>query len=142
MNKKNDAKVTIGGKIYNLAGYENVEYLQRIANYLNRKCDELKAEIGRNIINDSEMNILMQINIADDYLKVKAEQEKSFSDEDERLKEIASLKRELVTIQTKLETEKQENETIRKENVELQKKIVKLETELSEKQKTKKETAK
>ncbi|MCQ2537717.1 MAG: cell division protein ZapA [Lachnospiraceae bacterium] len=141
MNKKNDTRVTIGGKTYNIAGYENVEYLQRIAAYLNKKADELKLELGYNIINDSEKNILMQINIADDYLKLKDQQAESFSDADGRLKEISSLKREVVALQTKLEAEKSENEERRKENVELQKRIVKLETELQNTKKTvKKET--
>lgn len=143
MNKKNDTQVSINGKIYNIAGYENVDYLHQIAAYLNKKSDELKTGLGHNIINDSEKNILMQINIADDYLKLKAQHEESNFDADGRLKELASLKREVIALQTKLDAEKNENDEIRKENVELQKRIVKLETELTNTKKaTKKETIK
>ncbi len=139
MNKKNDAKVLINGKYYNIAGYENVEYLQKIAAFLNKKADELKTQLGYNIINDSEKNVLMQINLADDYLKLKEEQEQNFSEADEKFKELASLKRDIISLQTKLDSSIQENEALRKENVELQKKIVKLETEANDKKRVKKE---
>ncbi len=139
MNKKNDVQVSINGKVYNIAGYENVDYLQKIATYLNKKASELKNELGYNIINDSEKNVLMQINLADDYLKLKEQQDANSSEADEKFKEISSLKRDIISLQTKLDAAAQEKEALRKENVELQKKIVKLETEASEKKKAKKE---
>lgn len=139
MNKKNDVQVSINGKVYNIAGYENVDYLQKIATYLNKKASELKNELGYNIINDSEKNVLMQINLADDYLKLKEQQDANSSEADEKFKEISSLKRDIISLQSKLDAAAQEKEALRKENVELQKKIVKLETEASEKKKAKKE---
>lgn len=131
MNKKNDAQVVINGKTYSISGYENVEYLQRIATYLNQKSSELKSQLGHNIINDSEKNVLMQINLADDYLKLKMKQEENSAESQEKQKEIASLKREIVALQTKLETAETEGKLLRSENIELQKKNVKLETQLT-----------
>ena len=131
MNKKNDTTVFINGKTYNIAGYEDVDYLQRIASYLNRKSDELKNSLGYNIVSESDKNILMQINIADDYLKLKAMQEESSSDADGREKEIQALKRDIVALSTKLENDELENTTLKKENFELQKKVIRLEAELS-----------
>ncbi|MBQ7636744.1 MAG: cell division protein ZapA [Lachnospiraceae bacterium] len=131
MNKKNDAQVIINGKNYNIAGYENVEYLHKIADYINKKQAELKAENGNNIINDSERNILMMINIADDYLKLR-EREKDMSyGYDDRQKEAADLKRELVNLRTSLDKLEKENKSLKSENVELQKNQVRLETEIS-----------
>ncbi len=130
MNTKNDTLVNINGKNYNIAGYEDVEYLQKIALYLNQKHNELKTQLGHNIINESDRNILMQINIADDYLKLKNKQIEYTDDADDRQKEIAALHRDLVAVQTKLETNEREGKMLRDENVELQKKIVRLETEL------------
>ncbi len=132
MNKKNDARVCINGKNYNIAGYENVEYLHKIADYINQKQAELKGQNGSNIINDSEKNILMMINIADDYLKLKERDEEISFGFDDRQKEISTLKREIVNLQTRLEEAEKENKLLRTDNVELQKKQVRLETELSQ----------
>ncbi len=132
MNKKNDARVCINGKNYNIAGYENVEYLHRIADYINNKYAEIKGQNGSNIINDSEKNILMMINIADDYLKLREKDEEISYGFDDRQKEIANLKRELVGLQTRLEAAENDNKLLRADNVELQKKQVRLETELSQ----------
>ncbi|MCR5584907.1 MAG: cell division protein ZapA [Lachnospiraceae bacterium] len=131
MNKKNDARVCINGKNYNIAGYENVEYLHKIADYINKKQAEIKGQNGSNIINDSEKNILMMINIADDYLKLRERDEEISYGFDDRQKEIANLKRELVNLQTKLDAVENDNKLLRADNVELQKKQVRLETELS-----------
>ncbi len=131
MNKKNDTTVFINGKSYNIAGYEDVDYLQKIAMYLNKKYDELKNSLGYNIVSESDKNILMQMNIADDYLKLKAIQEESSNDADGREKEIQSLKRDIVALSTKLENEELENTTLKKENFDLQKKVIRLEAELS-----------
>ena len=130
MNKKNDAHVIINGKNYNIAGYENVEYLHQIADYINKKHAEIKSQNGNNIINDSERNILIMINIADDYLKLREREEETFSGFGDRQKEISGLKRDLANLQTRLENAEQENKLLRADNLDLQKKIVRLETEL------------
>ena len=39
--KKYGAELLIGGKIITLRGYESSEYLQQVANYMNRKLSEL-----------------------------------------------------------------------------------------------------
>ena len=71
MKKRNDVKVVIGGKQYNMGGYESEEYLQSIASYINAKTDELKQNGGFPKLDSDIVNILLQINIADDYFKVK-----------------------------------------------------------------------
>ncbi|MBO7336617.1 MAG: cell division protein ZapA [Lachnospiraceae bacterium] len=134
MNKKNGTTVLIGGKTYNIAGYEDVDYLQKIATYINQRSEELKSGLGHNIINDAEKNVLIQINLADDYLKLKAQQELNSSDADDRSKEMSALKRDNVAMQTKLEAAENQIKTLTHENNELQKKIIRLETELSLKQ--------
>ncbi|MCR5824829.1 MAG: cell division protein ZapA [Lachnospiraceae bacterium] len=130
MNKKNDAHVIINGKNYNIAGYENVEYLHQIADYINKKHAEIKSQNGNNIINDSERNILIMINIADDYLKLREREEETFSGFGDHQKEISGLKRDLANLQARLENAEQENKLLRADNLDLQKNIVRLETEL------------
>ncbi len=112
MNKKNDAQVVINGKPYNIAGYENVEYLHRIADYINKKQAELREQVRSNIINDSERNILIMINIADDYLKLKDREETGAADLD-RQREINALKKELAETRRLLEKAEEENKVLK-----------------------------
>ena len=46
MAEKHFTEVTIAGKIYTLGGYEDEEYLQRIASYVNSKQNELRKMQG------------------------------------------------------------------------------------------------
>ena len=40
MSAKTNAEVVIDGKVYTLSGYENEEYLQKVAAYINNKIAE------------------------------------------------------------------------------------------------------
>lgn len=132
MNKRNDVAVVIGGKMYNLGGYESEEYMQKLASYINAKNDELKRQDGYLRMEAELKGILTQINIADDYFKAKRNQEELSTDAEEKNRENAELKRELIGLQTRLESVEQENRVLREENLELQKKLIRVETELEE----------
>ena len=132
MKKRNDVKVVIGGKQYNMGGYESEEYLQSIASYINAKADELKQQGGFPKLDSDIVNILLQINIADDYFKVKRSQEEISWDYEERQKENVDLKREIIGLQAKLETYEQENRVMKEDNLELQKRLIRMEAEVEE----------
>jgi len=132
MQKRNDVKVVIGGKQYNMGGYESEEYLQSIASYINAKSAELKQQGGYPKLDSDIVNILLQINIADDYFKLKKTQEETDRDYSERQKENVDLKREIIALQAKLETYEQENRAMKEDNLELQKKLIRMETEVEE----------
>lgn len=132
MKKRNDVKVVIGGKQYNMGGYESEEYLQSIASYINAKIEELKQNGGFPKLDSDIVNILLQINIADDYFKLKRIQEETDRDYSEKQKENVDLKREIIGLQAKLETYEQESRAVREENLELQKRIIRMEAELDE----------
>ena len=132
MNKKNDAQVIINGKNYNIAGYENVEYLHKIADYINNKQAALKGVNGNNIINDSERNILIMINIADDYLKLKALEEENSANFVDHKKEVEKLQNTISEYRNKLEETEKENRLLRKDNLELQRKVIRFETEMKD----------
>ena len=103
MASKTDTEVIIGGKVFTLCGYESEEYLQKVASYINNKLVEYgKVESFRRQNVDMQ-NILLQLNIADDYFKAK-KQIHSLEDEIEaKEKELYDLKHELVSAQMKLE---------------------------------------
>ena len=132
MNKRNDVAVVIGGKMYNLGGYESEEYMQKLASYINAKSEELKRQEGYLRMESELKNILMQINIADDYFKAKRNQEETSADAEEKNRENTELRRELIGLQTRLESAEQENRILREENLELQKRLIRVETELEE----------
>ncbi len=103
MSSKNAAKVTIGGKTYTLSGNESEEYLQEVASYLNGKIAQLRSdEDYRNVPFDMR-NVLLQLNLADDYFKARSEIRQLQKTLEEREQELADLKHELVAAQMKLE---------------------------------------
>lgn len=132
MKKRNDVKVVIGGKQYNMGGYESEEYLQSIASYINAKTDELKQNGGFPKLDSDIVNVLLQINIADDYFKLKRNQEETDREYSEKQKENVDLKREIIGLQAKLETYEQESRAVREENLELQKRLIRMEAEIEE----------
>jgi len=132
MKKRNDVKVVIGGKQYNMGGYESEEYLQSIASYINAKTDELKQNGAFPKLDSDIVNILLQINIADDYFKVKKNQDDIERELSEKQKENVDLKREIIGLQAKLETFEQESRAMKEDNLELQKRLIRMEAELDE----------
>jgi len=132
MKKRNDVKVVIGGKQYNMGGYESEEYLQSIAAYINSKTDELKQQGAFPKLDSDIVNILLQINIADDYFKLKKSQEEMDREYTEKQKENVDLKREIIGLQAKLETYEQESRAMKDENLELQKRLIRMEAEVDE----------
>lgn len=135
MNKYHDIEVIINNKRYTLSGYESEEYLQKIASYINNKHIEFRNKDAYKFLDSDLKNILMQINIADDYFKTKDHIKELEKENEAKSNEIFDMKHELISVQTKLDTALKEAEELKKELYEYQKKIVRLETELSEAEK-------
>jgi cell division protein ZapA len=135
MNKRTDIEVIINNKRYTLGGYESEEYLQKVATYINNKYAELKKQdFYRNL--DSDMrNVLLQINLADDYFRLKKQMQTIETDSDSKSNEIFDLKHEIILLQTKLEVVERELIAAKEDNLEEQKRVIRLETELNESRK-------
>ena len=129
MADKNDIPVVINGRIYNLSGYENTDYLQEVANYMNSKIAECKASDGFRRLNAEYQNILLAINIADDYFKVKNETGKLSAQDDEKEKQIYDLRHEVIETQIKYESAIRLVEEYKEQVNALQRKIIQLEAE-------------
>ena len=71
MSTKTDTEVIINGKVFTLSGYESEEYLQKVASYINNKIAEYNKVDGFKRQSSDTQNVLMQLNIADDYFKAK-----------------------------------------------------------------------
>jgi len=130
MATKHDTEVIIGGKVFTLSGYESEEYLQRIAAYINSKISEYSKIDSYSRQSVDVQNVLLQLNIADDYFKIKDKYEELKNISESKDKELYDVKHDLVTNQIKMKSLEESLQKLRDENNENQKKIVKLETEL------------
>ena len=133
MAVKTDTEVIIGGKVLTLSGYESEEYLQRVASYINNKLTEYSKLDGYTRQTPDRQNILMQLNIADDYFKARKQIGLLEEELQGKEKELYDLKHELVASQIKLEYAEKSLKSVQKELNESSKKIVRLETELADK---------
>ena len=119
MSAKTSAEVVIDGKVYTLSGYEGEEYLQKIAAYINNKINEFDALENTRHLPGNMKSTLIQLNIADDYFKARAQVEKLERDVELRDKEIYDLKHDLIANQIKTETAEASMKELEAENKEL-----------------------
>lgn len=132
MAEKTSAEVIIGGKVYTLSGYEGEEYLQRVATYINNKINEFNSmEELRRFPNDMKATLL-QLNIADDYFKAKAQIEKLEQEIEQKDKEIYDLKHDLISNQIKSESDEKSLKELETQNRELLLNKAKLEASLED----------
>lgn len=130
MAGKIDTEVIIGGKVLRLSGYESEEYLQKVAAYINSKITEYnRVESFRRAPVDTQ-NVLMQLNIADDYFKAKKQISLLEEEISAKEKELYDLKHELIASQIKLDNTEKNMKILKKDLDESSKKVIRLETEL------------
>ncbi|MBQ8592435.1 MAG: cell division protein ZapA [Lachnospiraceae bacterium] len=132
MSVKTDTEVIIGGKVFTLSGYESEEYLQKVASYINNKMAEYNKVDGFRRQSLDTQNVLLQLNIADDYFKAKQQITLLEEDIESKEKELYDLKHELIAAQIKLESTEKSIKTMQKELNDNAKTIVRMETELKE----------
>ena len=103
MASKNVTQVLIGGKIYTLSGYESEEYLQRVAGYLNGKITQIKTLEGYARMPQEMKSLLLNLNTADDYFKLKAQADQLAEQISAKDRELYEIKHELITVQMRQE---------------------------------------
>lgn len=131
MSAKTDTEVIIGGKVFTLSGNESEEYLQKVASYINNKINEYnKVESFKRQPMDTQ-NVLLQLNIADDFFKAKKQLSILEEELENKEKELYGLKHDLISAQIKLESSDERIKSLQDELNESSKKIVRLETELN-----------
>lgn len=133
MPAKTSAEVVIDGKVYTLSGYEGEEYLQRVAGYINSKIAEFEAMDDYKYIPLNMKGTMIQLNIADDYFKAKAQVEKLERDLEIKDKEIYDLKHDLISNQIKTENAEASLKELESENKELLLNKARLEAALEDK---------
>ena len=130
MASKTDTEVIIGGKVFTLSGYESEEYLQKVASYINNKISEYNKIDGFKRQPIDTQNVLLQLNIADDYFKSKKQIELMEEQLSEKEKELYDIKHELIATQIKLENTEKNSKSLQTKLDESSKKIIQLETQV------------
>ena len=130
MASKTDTEVLIGGKVFTLSGYESEEYLQKVASYINNKIAEYNKIDGFKRQPIDTQNVLLQLNIADDYFKSKKQIELMEEQLSEKEKELYDLKHELIATQIKLENTEKNSKNLQTKLDDSSKKIIQLETQV------------
>lgn len=131
MNNRTETDVIINGKQYSIIGYESEEYLQRVASYINSKYAEMRSQKWYKDMNPDMRAVVMQINLADDYFKLKQQLTDLTDETEDRDNEIYKLKHDLIAAQGDIQELQRKIEKLQQANLDEQKKSVRLETELN-----------
>ena len=129
MVQKNDIKVVINNKVYTLSGQESEDYLQNVATYINGKSAEWQSSEAYRRFNAEYQNVLLALNIADDYFKAKDQVNQMLTEDDDKDKQIYDLRHEVIEVQIKYESAQKMIEEYKDKISELQRQIIKLEAE-------------
>lgn len=132
MSAKTDTEVIIGGKVLTVSGNESAEYLQKVATYINNKLTEYNKMDSFKRQPVDKQNMLLQLNMADDYFKARNQNELLEQDLKAKENELYDLKHELIATQLKLDNTNKALKEAQDELNENAKQIVRLETELKE----------
>ena len=127
MNNRTQAEVIINGKQYSIIGCESEEYLQKVASYIN----SIRAQKWFKEVSPDMREVVLQINIADDYFKMKSKLAQVSEEAEERDNEIYRLKHDLIAAQGEAQELQRKLEKLQQANMDEQKKSVRLETELN-----------
>lgn len=72
---KNRIEVIIGGAIYALQGEESEEHIQKVAKLINEKLIDIQKVAGKTKLTSHKANMLVALNVADEYVKVQQQLE-------------------------------------------------------------------
>ncbi|MDD6058239.1 MAG: cell division protein ZapA [Clostridiales bacterium] len=132
MSEKTSTEVIIGGKVYTLSGYEEEGYLHKVAAYINNKINEFESMDSFRRLSSDMRSTLIQLNIADDYFKAKAQAQKLEQEIEQKDREIYDLKHDLISSQLKAESDADSLKELEKKNRELMLGKAKLEATLED----------
>lgn len=133
MKNKNDIEVLIEGRRYTICGFESDEYIQQIASYINRKLVEFKKKEYYHRLDLDLRNVLLAINIADDYFKTKNKAKDYRAESQSKDKTVLDMKHKIIDLQEKEKKDEKKIDELEKSLEEAEKKIIELETKLKQK---------
>ncbi len=100
---KNIAEVVICGKIVSVSGEEDTAYISEVAAFINDKLLEIQKSENYGRLSAEQKQILLGMNLADEYFREKKKNRVLESELELKDKELYSLKHELINLQLDLE---------------------------------------
>lgn len=132
MKDKNDTDVLIDGRKYTICGFESDEYLQNVASYINRKFAQFKKKDYYSRLDLDLRNVLLAINIADDYFKEKKKGNQYQSECELKDKTVLDMKHEIIDLKDQLKKAEEKREKLESDLEDAEKKMIELETRLKQ----------
>ena len=100
---KNVTEVVIAGKIISISGEEDAAYMTAVASFINGKLLELQKTKNYNKLSAEFKQIMLGMNLADEYFREKKKNQILESELELKDKELYSLKHELINVKLDLE---------------------------------------
>ena len=129
MKKPNLTEVLIDGKIYSVSGEENTEYIQKVAQFVNEKIQEVRTLPSFKRLDEEYQTLLLNLNLADAYFKEKEEVTRLAEAAEEKERELYAVKHDMVSTQMKLEAALKQQEKLGERMEEWKKKYEELKAE-------------
>ena len=129
MAEKRDIPVVLNDRIYTLSGYENDDYIQSVVNYINTKLAECKTSEQFRRMSKEHQNMLVALNIAEDFFKAKNQADNLTEEDTEKEKQLYDLRHEMIEAQIKHESDMRLVEEYKEQVNALQRKLIQLEAE-------------
>ena len=133
MKDKNDVEVLVDGRKYTICGYESAEYLQQIASYINRKFIDFRKKEYYARMDLDLRNVLLAINIADDYYKANKKASEYRTESELKDKMVLDMKHEIIELQETIKKQDAERKKLETSLEQAEKKNIELETRLKQK---------
>lgn len=100
---RNTIEVVIDGKIIKVSGEADAAYMNEVAAFLNGKIAELQKMKNYKRLSSDQKQILLGMNLADDYLSEKKKNELLESEAELKEKELYRLRNEIISLQMEIE---------------------------------------
>ena len=116
MAMKNAVEVVVDGRVYKISGYESQEYLHQIAVYINEKMTECHSTENYRKQSGDQRQLMLSMNLADDYFKAKNQAEKLTAELEKKERELYSVRHDLIEARLEIENLKKEKKAGSEQN--------------------------
>ena len=136
INNKKDGQVIIDGKVVNVSAEESLEYMQKVALYVNNKISEIRMSEYYNRLSGDDKSLLLNLNIADDYFKAKDKVDKLEEEVKKLEKTNYDIQHEQIETKIKYESALKMQEEYKHQLMETQSRVLELEASKGSKTKS------
>ncbi len=103
MNDPLNIQVILDGKIVNMSGYEQADYMQKLASFVNDRIREVREQTAGKGVARELQPLIVSLNIADELMRQKELNQQLTEDMDALTSEMALLKQELASLRAEYE---------------------------------------